>query len=152
MTKAPEPVEPANLKFLRLLVTSLTAIMIVGVLVVIALLVTRLRDTGPQLPAEITLPDGARATAFTQGQGWYAVVTDDNRLLVENVNMIKKHVKPNPNTGETGGIIDKESPIQQSNVMIFNPNTEKGDRVGIKILEDNRKVRYYKSNGEVIDA
>lgn len=77
---------------------------------------------------------------------------DDNRLLVENVNMIKKHVKPNPNTGETGGIIDKESPIQQSNVMIFNPNTEKGDRVGIKILEDNRKVRYYKSNGEVIDA
>lgn len=84
MTKAPEPVEPANLKFLRLLVTSLTAIMIVGVLVVIALLVTRLRDTGPQLPAEITLPDGARATAFTQGQGWYAVVTDDNRLLVFN--------------------------------------------------------------------
>lgn len=84
MTKAPEPVEPANLKFLRLLVTSLTAIMIVGVLVVIALLVTRLRDTGPQLPAEITLPYGARATAFTQGQGWYAVVTDDNRLLVFN--------------------------------------------------------------------
>ena len=84
MTKAPEPVEPANLKFLRLLVTSLTAIMIVGVLVVIALLVTRLRDTGPQLPAEITLPNGARATAFTQGQGWYAVVTEDNRLLVFN--------------------------------------------------------------------
>ena len=84
MTKAPEPVEPANLKFLRLLVTTLTAIMIVGVLVVIALLVTRLRDTGPSLPAEITLPDGARATAFTQGQGWYAVVTDDNRLLVFN--------------------------------------------------------------------
>jgi hypothetical protein len=84
MTKAPEPVEPANLKFLRLLVTTLTATMIVGVLVVIALLVTRLRDTGPSLPAEITLPDGARATAFTQGQGWYAVVTEDNRLLVFN--------------------------------------------------------------------
>ena len=84
MTKAPEPVEPANLKFLRLLVTTLAAIMIVGVLVVIALLVTRLRDTGPSLPAEITLPDGARATAFTQGQGWYAVVTEDNRLLVFN--------------------------------------------------------------------
>jgi len=84
MTKAPEPVEPANLKFLRLLVTTLTAIMIVGVLVVIALLVTRLRDTGPSLPAEITLPNGARATAFTQGQGWYAVVTEDNRLLVFN--------------------------------------------------------------------
>lgn len=77
---------------------------------------------------------------------------DDNRLMVENVNMIKKHVKPNPNTGETGGIIGRESPINQSNVMIFNPSTEKGDRVGIKILEDNRKVRYFKSNGEVIDV
>jgi large subunit ribosomal protein L24 len=77
---------------------------------------------------------------------------DENRLLVENVNMIKKHVKPNPNTGETGGIIDREAPIQQSNVMIFNPQTEKGDRVGFKILEDNRKVRYFKSNGEVIDV
>jgi large subunit ribosomal protein L24 len=77
---------------------------------------------------------------------------DDNRLLVENVNMVKKHVKPNPNTGETGGIIDRESPIQQSNVMIYNPQTDKGDRVGFKILEDNRKVRYFKSNGEVIDV
>ncbi len=77
---------------------------------------------------------------------------DENRLLVENVNMIKKHVKPNPNTGETGGIIDKEAPIHQSNVMIFNPATDKGDRVGIKVLEDNRKVRYFKSNGEVIDV
>lgn len=77
---------------------------------------------------------------------------DENRLMVENVNMVKKHVKPNPNTGETGGIIDRESPINQSNVMIFNPATEKGDRVGIKILEDNRKVRYFKSNGEVIDV
>ena len=77
---------------------------------------------------------------------------DDNRLMVENVNMVKKHVKPNPNTGETGGIIDRESPINQSNVMIFNPSTDKGDRVGIKVLEDNRKVRYFKSNGEVIDV
>ena len=77
---------------------------------------------------------------------------DADRLLVENVNMIKKHVKPNPNTGETGGIVDKESPIDQSNVMIFNPATEKGDRVGFKTLDDNRKVRYFKSNGEVIDV
>ena len=77
---------------------------------------------------------------------------DDNRLLVENVNMVKKHVKPNPNTGETGGIIDREAPIHQSNVMIFNPQTEQGDRVGFKVLEDNRKVRYFKSNGEVIDV
>ncbi|MDJ0834350.1 MAG: 50S ribosomal protein L24 [Gammaproteobacteria bacterium] len=76
---------------------------------------------------------------------------DDGRLLVENVNMVKKHQKPNPNTGQTGGIIDQESPIDQSNVMIYNPNTDKGDRVGFKTLEDNRKVRYFKSNGEVID-
>ena len=77
---------------------------------------------------------------------------DENRLLVENVNMVKKHVKGNPRTGETGGIIDKESPIQQSNVMLFNPHTQKGDRVGIKTLEDDRKVRYFKSNGEVVDV
>lgn len=77
---------------------------------------------------------------------------DENRLLVENVNMVKKHVKPNPNSGETGGIIEREAPIHQSNVMIFNPNTEKGDRVGIKTLDDNRKVRYFKGNGEVIDV
>ncbi|MCP3688459.1 MAG: 50S ribosomal protein L24 [Gammaproteobacteria bacterium] len=76
---------------------------------------------------------------------------DENRLLVENVNMVKKHVKGNPRTGENGGIIDKEAPIQISNVMLFNPHTQKGDRVGFKTLEDNRKVRFFKSNGEVID-
>ncbi|MDH5354867.1 MAG: 50S ribosomal protein L24 [Gammaproteobacteria bacterium] len=76
---------------------------------------------------------------------------DENRLLVENVNMVKKHVKGNPRTGENGGIIDKEAPIQISNVMMFNPHTQKGDRVGFKTLEDNRKVRFFKSNGEVID-
>ena len=75
----------------------------------------------------------------------------DDRLLVENVNMVKKHVKGNPRSGETGGIIDQESPIQISNVMLFNPHTQKGDRVGIKTLEDDRKVRYFKSNGEVVD-
>ncbi len=77
---------------------------------------------------------------------------EGDRLLVENVNMVKKHVKPNPNTGETGGIIDREAPIHQSNVMMYNPQSDKGDRVGIKTLEDNRKVRYFKSNGEVIDV
>ncbi len=76
---------------------------------------------------------------------------DENRLLVENVNIVKKHVKGNPRTGENGGIIDKEAPIQISNVMLFNPHTQKGDRVGFKTLEDNRKVRFFKSNGEVID-
>ena len=74
-----------------------------------------------------------------------------DRLLVENVNMVKKHVKGNPRTGEGGGIVDQESPIQRSNVMLFNPNTQKGDRVGFRTLEDNRKVRYFKSNGEVVD-
>ena len=89
---------------------------------------------------------------------------DENRLLVENVNMVKKHVKGNPRSGDAGGIVEQEAPIQQSNVMLFNPVsavgdarsifpvTQKGDRVGIKILEDNRKVRYFKSNGEVIDS
>jgi len=76
---------------------------------------------------------------------------DDNRLLVENVNIVKKHVKGNPRSGESGGIIDKEAPIQLSNVMLFNPHTQKGDRVGFKTLEDNRKVRYFKSNDEVVD-
>lgn len=77
---------------------------------------------------------------------------DERRLIVENVNMIKKHVKPNPNVGKPGGIIDMEAPIQQSNVMLVNPVTGKGDRVGIKTLEDDRKVRFFKSNGEVIDV
>ncbi|MFT5221288.1 MAG: large subunit ribosomal protein L24 [Gammaproteobacteria bacterium] len=77
---------------------------------------------------------------------------DEDRLLVENVNMVKKHVKGNPRSGETGGIIDKEAPIQQSNVMLFNPHTQKGDRVGFKTLEDNRKVRVFKSNNEVVDV
>lgn len=76
---------------------------------------------------------------------------DDNRLLVETVNMVKKHVKANPRTGESGGIIDQEAPINISNVMLFNPHTQKGDRVGFKTLEDNRKVRFFKSNGEVVD-
>ena len=79
-------------------------------------------------------------------------VVDEDRVMVENCNMAKKHVKPNPNTGETGGIVEKEMPMDISNVALFNPATGKGDRVGIKILEDGRKVRYYKSNGEVVDV
>ncbi len=75
----------------------------------------------------------------------------DEKLLVENVNMVKKHVKANPRSGESGGIVDQEAAIQISNVMLFNPHTQKGDRVGIKTLEDDRKVRFFKSNGEVVD-
>lgn len=79
-------------------------------------------------------------------------VLENGRVLVEGVNMAKKHQKPNPNAGVQGGIIDKEMPVDRSNLMLFNPVTEKGDRVGIKTLEDGRKVRFYKSNNEVVDA
>jgi len=75
----------------------------------------------------------------------------DERVLVESCNMAKKHVKPNPNVGESGGIIEKEMPLHMSNVALFNPATGKGDRVGIKTLKDGQKVRYFKSNNEVID-
>jgi large subunit ribosomal protein L24 len=75
----------------------------------------------------------------------------DDRVVVENCNMAKKHVKPNPNTGETGGIVEKEMPMHISNIALFNPASNKADRVGIKILEDGRKVRFYKSNNEVVD-
>ena len=79
-------------------------------------------------------------------------VYDDGRLLVENVNVAKKHQRPNPNAGQPGGIISKEMPIDISNVMVFNPQTEKGDRIGFRKLEDGRKVRYFKSNKEVLDS
>lgn len=73
-------------------------------------------------------------------------------LLVGGINKVKKHQKPNPVKGLTGGIVEKEMPIHISNVAVFNVATKKGDRVGIKTLEDGRKVRVFKSNGEVIDA
>ncbi|WP_212523965.1 DUF6476 family protein [Actibacterium sp. MT2.3-13A] len=83
MDDAPQPVdEPANLKFLRRLVTVLTAVMIAGVLVIIALLVIRLSDRPAPWPDEIALPEGARAQAVTRGKGWVAVVTEDQRLLI----------------------------------------------------------------------
>ena len=77
---------------------------------------------------------------------------ETNLVLVDNINMVKKHQKPNPNLGVPGGIVEKEMPIQISNIAIFNPATGKADRVGIKILEDGRKQRIFKSNNEVIDA
>jgi large subunit ribosomal protein L24 len=77
---------------------------------------------------------------------------DDSHLLVEGVNVVKKHQRPNPMKGLTGGIVDKAMPIDQSNVMLFNPATGKGDRVGIKSLEDGKKVRFFKSNGEIVKA
>ena len=77
---------------------------------------------------------------------------DDGHLLVEGVNKAKKHMKPNPGKGVAGGIVEKEMPLDSSNIALFNPATQKADRVGIKVLEDGRKVRYFKSNGEVLDA
>ena len=79
-------------------------------------------------------------------------VYPDERVLVENVNVAKKHQRPNPNAGVPGGIVEKEMPIDVSNVMVYNPATKRGDRVGIRRLEDGRKVRFFKSNGEVLDT
>jgi large subunit ribosomal protein L24 len=75
-----------------------------------------------------------------------------DKVLVEGVNRVKKHQKPNPNAGVTGGIIDKDMPIHISNVGLYNPETKKSDRVGVKTLEDGRKVRFFRSNNETIDA
>ncbi|MDP6437604.1 MAG: 50S ribosomal protein L24 [Gammaproteobacteria bacterium] len=80
------------------------------------------------------------------------VIDIDGQVLVEGINVVKKHTKPNPNAGVQGGIVDMERPIHVSNVMLFNPVTGKGDRIGIKMLEDGRKVRYFKSNNEVVDV
>lgn len=85
-------------------------------------------------------------------RGMVARVFDDGRVVVDNVNVVKKHQKANPQAGQPGGIINKEMPIDVSNVMIFNPQTEKGDRIGYRTLADGKKVRYFKSNNEVVDA
>ena len=79
-------------------------------------------------------------------------VLPGEKVLVENVNIIKRHTKPNPNRGVSGGIVEKEAPMAISNVALFNPVTKKADRVGIKVLEDGRKVRFFKSTNEVIDS
>jgi large subunit ribosomal protein L24 len=76
----------------------------------------------------------------------------EEKILIEAVNMAKKHTKANPMAGVEGGIVEKAMPLDISNVMLFNPMTNKGDRVGFKSLEDGRKVRYFKSNGEVVDV
>lgn len=80
-----------------------------------------------------------------------SVSPDGEQVVVENANMVKRHTRPNPNKGEPGGIIEKEAPLHISNVMHYNPVTKKGDRVGIRALEDGKKVRYFKSNNEVVD-
>ncbi|MGV6817191.1 MAG: 50S ribosomal protein L24 [Thiotrichales bacterium] len=92
----------------------------------------------------ITGKDKGRRSTVSQ-------VLANGKLIIQGVNVVKKHQKGNPNAGVPGGIIDKEMPIDASNVMIFNPATGKGDRVGFRMLEDGRKVRFFKSNDEVLD-
>ena len=81
-----------------------------------------------------------------------SVVQDGEKLVVEGINTVKKHVKANPNTGDRGGIIIKTQPIHRSNVMLYDQASGKGSRVGIRVLEDGRKVRYLKETDEVIDV
>ena len=85
-------------------------------------------------------------------RGTVLSVLDTGRVIVEGVNKVKRHTRPNPMKGVTGGILEKEMSIHVSNVALFNSATQKADRVGFKLLEDNRKVRVFKSNGEVVDA
>ncbi len=85
-------------------------------------------------------------------RGKVTKIVDEARVLVAGINMIKKHQKPNPQLGVAGGIIEKEAPIQVSNVAIYNPTTNKADRVGIKVAEDGNKTRVFKSSGDAIDA
>ena len=79
-------------------------------------------------------------------------VIDNHKVVVENVNMVRKHQKPNPQKGISGGIVDKEMPLDISNVALYNPIKGGPDRVGFKIMEDGRKVRVFKSSGEVVDV
>ena len=83
-------------------------------------------------------------------RGTVIELTSNGKLLVKGANVAKKHQKGNPNAGIPGGIIEKEMPLDLSNVMLINPKTDKGDRVGFKVLDDGKKVRFFKSNGEVV--
>ena len=74
------------------------------------------------------------------------------KVVVSNINVVKRHTKPNPQAGQPGGVVERESPIHISNVMLFNPATGKGERIGFKVLEDGRKLRVFRSSGEAVDA
>ncbi|MEJ2127582.1 MAG: 50S ribosomal protein L24 [Woeseiaceae bacterium] len=84
-------------------------------------------------------------------RGTVLQVFDDGRVLVEGVNLAKKHIKPNPQIGQEGGIKDKAMPLDISNVMVFNPKSKKGERVGVRIDDDGSKVRVFKGTGDVVD-
>ena len=84
-------------------------------------------------------------------RGTVLQVFDDGRVLVEGVNLAKKHIKPNPNIGEMGGIKDKAMPLDISNVLVFNPKSKKGERVGFRIKDDGSRVRIFRGTGDVVD-
>jgi large subunit ribosomal protein L24 len=84
-------------------------------------------------------------------RGTVLQIFDDGRVLIEGVNLAKKHVKPNPNVGEQGGIQDKAMPVDVSNVLVFNPKSKKGERVGIRVEDDGSKVRIFRGTGDVVD-
>jgi large subunit ribosomal protein L24 len=85
-------------------------------------------------------------------KGAIVAVLDDGTVIVENVNRVKRHTRGNPQQNKPGGILEKEAPLHASKVALFNPASQKADRVGVKVLADGKRVRYFKSNGEVIDA
>ena len=84
-------------------------------------------------------------------RGTVLEIFDDERVLVEGVNLAKKHTKPNPNVGEQGGIVDKAMPLDISNVLVFNPKSKKGERVGIRVNDDGSKERIFRGTGDVVD-
>ena len=84
-------------------------------------------------------------------RGTVLQIFDDERILVEGVNLAKKHTKPNPNVGEQGGIVDKAMPLDISNVLVFNPKSKKGERVGIRVNDDGSKERIFRGTGDVVD-
>jgi len=91
-------------------------------------------------------------TGKYKGQKGNVIKVREGRVTVENVNLVKRHTKPNPQANKPGGIVEREASIHVSNVMLFNPASGKGERVGFKTLDDGRKVRTFRSSGEVVDA
>ena len=87
-----------------------------------------------------------------KGKRGDVIRVDGDRVIVSNVNIVKRHTKPNPQAGVAGGVVEREAPIHVSNVMLFNPATGKGERIGFKVLEDGRKLRVFRSSGEAVDA
>ena len=90
-------------------------------------------------------------TGKYKGQKGEVLRVSDDRVVVQNINIVKRHTKPNPQANQPGGVVEREGPIHISNVMLLNAATGKGERVGYKVLEDGRKVRVFRSSGEVID-